>query len=727
MKKNALISSILTITLCLSLIAGSTFALFTSEDKVNIAVTSGKVDVIANIEKDSLNLYSMDVKQTSNFENGGTAIFTDDDTLALNNITPGDKATFDINVTNNSTVAVQYKLAWSIDGKLSDALIATVDGEALKSGTSDWAEWNIPTTDAEKVHTLSVSVELPTSVGNNYQDESCEISFSVVAVQGNGTAEYVPMCDVVATPDTIDQILANVNEGTVIGLSKGAYDSIVMTQDNITLVSANAIVGFIDLNAHSGITIDGITFDAAKAKETYTCNRTPALSGYVANITGSATVLPAHDIVIKNCKFSGIPADEATYAPINFEEAGRTSGHAYNITVTGCEFDCPAQNYIRLNYLSSGTVNLTYNTFGSEATVTNHHAINATGNASDWYIVGNTFINWNPEKAVFGSSKQGSNINTITIKNNEFINTAIQTEFTVLNIKTSYNDSNLILNCSNNVANNGSFVIADTPVADGNDNLYKMSSTETLAERFNSIISSAQDGAVISLGSADYGKLDISGANLSNVVIEADENTNVLLNIMADSVLENVTFKGLTLEGFNGQGSYGGAINIESGADVELTFEDCSFAPNSGYSAIRSYTTSAKIKFVGCAFEGGRYAFYKSSAPIEELIFDGCSFSGQSSWVAQMNGSDTDAKVISITNCTFDGCNGGILKCLGALADGKFTFANNTITNSKGHDGKTSEWFTVDLTNLASENINISGNTRDGEPWTPTSSEGLKY
>ena len=41
MKKNRILSSIITIALCLSLIAGSTFALFTSTDEVDIAITAG--------------------------------------------------------------------------------------------------------------------------------------------------------------------------------------------------------------------------------------------------------------------------------------------------------------------------------------------------------------------------------------------------------------------------------------------------------------------------------------------------------------------------------------------------------------------------------------------------------------------------------------------------------------------------------------------------------------
>ena len=53
-KRNVLISSIITIALCLSVIAGSTFALFTSEDKVNVAVTSGDVEILATAKVNSI-------------------------------------------------------------------------------------------------------------------------------------------------------------------------------------------------------------------------------------------------------------------------------------------------------------------------------------------------------------------------------------------------------------------------------------------------------------------------------------------------------------------------------------------------------------------------------------------------------------------------------------------------------------------------------------------------
>ena len=56
MKKRILLTSVCSILLCFCLITGATYALFTSESKVNVAVTTGKVDVVAVAE--NFKLYS---------------------------------------------------------------------------------------------------------------------------------------------------------------------------------------------------------------------------------------------------------------------------------------------------------------------------------------------------------------------------------------------------------------------------------------------------------------------------------------------------------------------------------------------------------------------------------------------------------------------------------------------------------------------------------------------
>ena len=64
--KKILLSSILTILLCASIIVGSTYALFTSESTTNVAITSGKVEVGAHVVEDSLKLYSGEFNESLN-------------------------------------------------------------------------------------------------------------------------------------------------------------------------------------------------------------------------------------------------------------------------------------------------------------------------------------------------------------------------------------------------------------------------------------------------------------------------------------------------------------------------------------------------------------------------------------------------------------------------------------------------------------------------------------
>ncbi len=198
MKKKALLTSILTIALCLSLIAGSTFALFTSSSSVNIAVTAGKVNATATIE--DLEVYSpkMIELETGNivddtnakqndttFSEGGTALL-DGDTLTLDKIIPGDKATFKIKITNNSTVTAKYRTV--IESVEDTGLFAGLKfkiGEETAVGSTAWAE--LPNEPIE----LACEVTLPIDAGDTYKNTSCKIRFRVEAVQGNTqTVDY---------------------------------------------------------------------------------------------------------------------------------------------------------------------------------------------------------------------------------------------------------------------------------------------------------------------------------------------------------------------------------------------------------------------------------------------------------------------------------------------------------------------------------------------------------
>ena len=218
-KKMKLYSSILAIMLCMAMIAGATFALFTSESKINIAVNAATVDVEAYIDTTSLMTYSMGVEQdvkeegdkvVGDFELGGKATL-DQKSLDLNQIAPGDKAIFDINVVNKSSIDVLYKVTWEFNpvvgenatdeekaaaqaaaDTLTAALIMTATtetkGEQIIGTSGANVGWTTlkTGTNPEKV---SVVIELPYDATNACMTDRVSIDFTVEAKQGNAPIE----------------------------------------------------------------------------------------------------------------------------------------------------------------------------------------------------------------------------------------------------------------------------------------------------------------------------------------------------------------------------------------------------------------------------------------------------------------------------------------------------------------------------------------------------------
>ena len=205
MKKKVLVSSLLTIALCLSLIAGSTYALFTSQTKVDVAVTSGKVDVTAAIDS-TLKTWSLGETEANNrggsFANGGTATIDSQGQLVISRMTPGDVVKFTIQVTNNSNVAVKYrvKATSTIGGgtvDLSNALtcVATINGEdkvmnqSSKNFETDWVLVQAPGGNGGDITDITVVVTFPNGTAehdNPFRDAQAKMTFTVEAVQGNG-------------------------------------------------------------------------------------------------------------------------------------------------------------------------------------------------------------------------------------------------------------------------------------------------------------------------------------------------------------------------------------------------------------------------------------------------------------------------------------------------------------------------------------------------------------
>lgn len=193
MKRNVIISAFLAIALCMSVIAGATFALFTSNAKVNLSITSATVKVSADVE--NLKLYSTtEVNPATNkgkkqdltgntFLLGGTANFTDG-VLTLDRLAPGDGVTFDIKLTNKSNIDVKYRvvIGEAMGGDLADALDITVNGDKYEGAIN--TEWNEVAANAD-IPSVPVKVELPVAADNDYAEKTVSLDITVEVVQAS--------------------------------------------------------------------------------------------------------------------------------------------------------------------------------------------------------------------------------------------------------------------------------------------------------------------------------------------------------------------------------------------------------------------------------------------------------------------------------------------------------------------------------------------------------------
>ncbi len=323
--KKVILSSILSLVLCLSLIVGGTFALFTSESKTNISVNSGKVEVVAEVT--GLALYSqkeIDVDtmvgthidvEGNTFPNGGTAIYADR-TLTLDKLTPGDGVTFNISVANNSNVAIKYRTVISdAEGSnLMDALAVSIDGASYYGAvTGDWTALEAQ----GAIAAIPVSIELPTSTGNEYQDLTVSISITVEAIQGNAVSNVASVNG--RSYETFADAIANAKSGDVVE------------------VVDNAIVQM-PANIADGVTVKGATFNTpvyvtssaasiAEGDEAVDATADPVIFDSCTFKRDAILSVADRDVAINNCTFIDTAAGECAEGdmPYVYQASGEAS------------------------------------------------------------------------------------------------------------------------------------------------------------------------------------------------------------------------------------------------------------------------------------------------------------------------------------------------------------------------------------------------------------------
>ncbi len=674
--KRALISSAVALILCFSMLLGTTYAWFTdSVVSNNNIITAGNLDI-------DLEWYDGDSWED-----------VDDSTNVFETNTlwePGHTEVVYLKVSNAGSLALKYQLGINIvdetagtnvDGKnfklsnyirfaaiegvdtpyasREDARAAATRARVLATG---YTKTGSMLKDADDVY-VALVVYMPETVGNeaNYKTGTAvptiKLGINLVATQltaeedsfGNDYDADALICDVVATPATLGEILANAQEGDVIGLAAGEYiGTIAIPQNNITLVSNTAIVDSVDLNGKDGVTIDGLTFYAIYDQiptSTYSGGAyTPY--GYYASITNTtSTPYGADDVVIKNCTFTTFDYaigwgnyDPATYCAIDFEDSGRVSGPSTNVTIENCTFNAPAVNHIRLNYVD-GDVVIKNNTF---AAATSHHNINASGNKANWIIADNSFSNWADGEYAFGTSRDSSSeVLSLIITGNSFKKAlAKDAEIPMLSIKSSYTATNSVVVVEDNIANNGAATI-DTAIRA--DYKYYMVGEEAYVTAANkSDISAAISGGAsyIDAAGADIGDLEYA---LSTSKVPAGStvtiaNANVSGSSYGNKVDGTIVFENCTFEA----AAY--SIHFDGGTG-KVIFNNCTLVGWSSFGSVEVEMNNCTIKGNGTY---GIARFYKNTV-LTNCVFDVANVDLSANPCA---GTDVVGATLKLVNCT---------------------------------------------------------------------------
>lgn len=378
MKKKALVSSLLVIALCLSLIVGSTFALFTSESTLSIAVNSAQVKLIASFKEGSFEVFSVEAKDggsevdenghtyehvarpdNKTFYNGGTAV-QEGSEVKLDRVTPGDKVNFTVIGTNDSNVKVMYRYRIEcLQGfELAHGMTVTINGtkyNSLSTYVSAWTELAAHT----DMDPVAISIEMLVDRGNEYQNlQDTSYNIVVEAVQANGVTEgeaeitYINRIAPGTTAEEISAMMANpdvdhivfgedmsltINDDIKDKILDGAGSDVALT---LTGNMENVLVtNIVSDEAHNSINVKNATGDV-------TIENCQLISGSGTSAVAIA-LGPNANVTINNCEFTS--GEGKTYAMYN-------SGAAGSLVITDTTFMGFSSWAIQVNNAVNGDV-----------------------------------------------------------------------------------------------------------------------------------------------------------------------------------------------------------------------------------------------------------------------------------------------------------------------------------------------------------------------------------
>lgn len=190
-KRSVIITAILAIIMCASLVAGATFALFTSSSSVNIAITSANVEVTADVEV-TKTWHENNGAESEGLYDTGKAEVTKENSqvkLTLSNFVPTDGVKLAVKLTNKSTVKIKYRVMLLADRtagtELLDELNIDINGMEFRGYTlaTEYVELEA----GASIDDIPVTIVFPKEATGG-KNITCNLVIKVEAQQGNAVA-----------------------------------------------------------------------------------------------------------------------------------------------------------------------------------------------------------------------------------------------------------------------------------------------------------------------------------------------------------------------------------------------------------------------------------------------------------------------------------------------------------------------------------------------------------
>ena len=674
-KTKVLLTSLATIAMSASLAVGGTYALFTSEDKVNIAVTSGTVNIKAQVK--TIETGTKTGNGIVSVNNEFTVTETDGE-YTFSKMLPGDFAVVTMEVTNGSNVDVLYRSMVSKEGGLADALVWEAN--------STWSLWATPQTDEEKTKEIQVRVEFPTdgelkfgeeNKYNQYQNTEATLTFTVQAVQSNAEVKDELPENTVAiyTIADLKAFAADVNSGntyagkTVLLMSDFDLKGELWTPIGPNADANNKFKGTFDGQGH---TISNLKVEQGAAYHA---------AGFFGALNGTAKNFTIENATIDSLS-SGSNTDNGTAVVAgSIYTTGKIDNvHVKNATVNGNRYVGGISGY---TYGSVTNCSVEYATL--TATIDNLSGeydngdkvggiVGAWWSENTYVISGNTVkdVTLNGYRNVGGIAGYCSGTDIARVTDNKVENVtllqdkangykseeAIKNTVNAVSGGTTEQGNNTVINASNYnyVEANDSVKLAEALKSAGANSAYVSMTEDVEMESattapYGNKYAVAQNGGVLDGNGHelymecygdDYGVMT-SGGTIKNLTIQEGCRAIMIMYPTQDVILDNVNI-----------GGDGVLYPINTGESAGVTGLKLTVT-NSVIKGWTSYEIFESASFTNCKFGQGTYynnIYGRVVKPYVTTTFTNCDFADM--YNLDLSALGANCKV-TFVNCTFRG------------------------------------------------------------------------